>query len=69
VRDKIPETDAKWICARCGEPLAMTKITVRYLGSVFTMELPKCRICGMVMVTEEVATGKMAEAEQVLEDK
>jgi tRNA(Ile2) C34 agmatinyltransferase TiaS len=67
--DKRPATGTDWICAKCGGPLEMTKIRVRYLGSVFTMELPQCRSCGTVMVTEEIATGKMAEAEQVLEDK
>ena len=62
-------TDVEWTCARCGRPLELTKTRVRYLGSVFTMELPVCPECGTVMVTEEIAVGKMAEAEQALEDK
>jgi hypothetical protein len=42
---------------------------VTYLGSVFSLDLLKCPGCGAVVVTEEIAAGKMAEAEQILEDK
>jgi hypothetical protein len=58
-----------WICAKCGVPLEGAKVQVRYLGSVFFVDLFVCPTCGMAMVTEEVATDKMAEAEKVLEDK
>lgn len=39
------------------------------MGTTLTIDLLKCPRCGTAMVTEEVATGRMAEAEQVLEDK
>jgi hypothetical protein len=60
---------ARWVCARCGRQLEPAKVQARYLGSVFSVELMRCPGCGTVMVTEEVAIGKMAEAEQLLEDK
>jgi hypothetical protein len=31
--------------------------------------LPACPKCGLVLITEELAMGKMAEAEKALEDK
>jgi hypothetical protein len=36
---------------------------------VFRLELPTCPSCGMVLVPEELATGKMLEVEKILEDK
>jgi ribosomal protein S27AE len=58
-----------WICGKCGRGLKPQKVQVQYLGSLFSMDLPKCPGCGMVLVLEETALGKMAEAEKVLEDK
>jgi len=62
-------TGGDWICGKCGEPLVAATVRVRYLGATLSIELLKCPKCGTAMVTEEVATGKMAEAEQALEDK
>ena len=62
-----PETD--WICAKCGLPLETGKVNVGYLGSVFPVELLKCSRCGQVFVPVELAAGKMAEVEKLLEDK
>jgi hypothetical protein len=45
------------------------KVTVAYLGNQFTAELPQCPRCGMVLISEAMALGKMAEVEQILEDK
>lgn len=58
-----------WTCGRCGEPLEMGQVVLAYMGSEFTVELPQCAKCGMVWVSEELATGKMAEVEKILEDK
>jgi hypothetical protein len=44
-------------------------ITVTYMGNRFATDLPHCPSCGMVLVSEEIALGKMAEVEQALEDK
>jgi len=42
---------------------------VEYLGNRFVTDLPTCPTCGQVYISEDVATGKMAEVEQLLEDK
>jgi hypothetical protein len=39
------------------------------MGNRITADLPKCPVCGFVMISEELALGKMAEVEQILEDK
>jgi hypothetical protein len=39
------------------------------MGSSLSTELPVCPGCGFVLVTEAVALGRMAEVEQILEDK
>lgn len=58
-----------WMCTRCNRKLEGGKAQIRYLGKVFAIDVLKCPSCGMVMITEEIAMGKMAEAEQLLEDK
>jgi CYTH domain-containing protein len=57
------------MCGRCNKKLEQGKVQIRYLGKVFAIDVFKCPSCGMVMVTEEIAMGKIAEAEQLLEDK
>ncbi len=66
------ETDpkaAEWMCAKCNIPLELGKVTVAYLGSEFPVDLYRCPQCGFVLVSEDLALGKMAEVEQMLEDK
>lgn len=58
-----------WQCGKCGGPMKPGKVIVKYLSNDFPVELLKCGKCGLVLVTEELALGKMAEVEQVLEDK
>jgi hypothetical protein len=58
-----------WVCADCGEPLKPGKVDIAYLGSSFPVELLKCPKCGLVLIPEELALGKMAEVEKALEDK
>jgi len=59
-----------WVCAQCdGQPLEKGSVKITYMGGMYTVELLRCPRCGMVFVPEELATGKMAEAEQALEDK
>ncbi len=60
---------AEWLCSKCGLPLEVGKVDVGYLGSVFPVDLHRCPKCGQVFVPEELAGGKMAEVEKLLEDK
>jgi hypothetical protein len=65
----IRPEDLEWTCDRCGVNLVPGPVTVTYMGSRLSTELPLCPGCGFVLVTEAVALGRMAEVEQILEDK
>ena len=58
-----------WTCNRCKDPLEVQTVRLQYLKTIFALHLPACPRCGMILINEELATGKMAEAEQALEDK
>ena len=62
-------SDSGWICNRCKVPLVIQKVRLQYLRVIFALDLPACPECGMILIDEELAVGKMAEAEQALEDK
>lgn len=61
--------DLQWRCAACDCAMEVGPVTVEYLGHTFTVDLARCPVCGKAMVSEELALGKMAEVEQILEDK
>jgi len=65
----LPEEATGWSCAACGGELEIMKVGFTYMKGNFEVDLPACRNCGQVLVSEELATGKMAEAERILEDK
>lgn len=66
----IPQEEAdKWVCHECGQPLEKRKVGFSYMKGSFHAELPVCTSCKLVLITEELATGKMAEVERILEDK
>lgn len=67
-RVDIPEA-AEWMCQSCGVQLEMRTVEVAYRGSKYPVELPRCPKCGIVFISEELALGKMAEIERLLEDK
>ena len=66
---KEPDVARGWLCNGCGVPLEVQTVRLQYSRTIFALDLPSCPRCGMVLISEELATGKMAEAEQVLEDK
>lgn len=63
----LTEDYSFWTC--CGEPLQPAPVELEYLDSRFNIELPCCSKCGMVLIPEDLALGKMAEVERLLEDK
>ncbi len=65
----LKETTTPWRCAKCNCSLEPGKVNVSYLGASFPVELLKCPQCGLVLITEDLAMGKMAEVERSLEDK
>lgn len=58
-----------WKCCRCDQVLVPKKVVLEYLGHTVSHELPTCPSCARVYISEELAEGKMAEVEQLLEDK
>lgn len=62
-------TESYWHCAKCDRSLKPETIVVYYLKYDFPVKMLKCQSCGFVLVSEELALGKMAEVEQLLEDK
>ena len=67
--DHVRPEDLRWRCDRCQCDLVVGQVSVAYMNNRFTTDLPYCPICRTVLITETVATGKMAEVEQILEDK
>ena len=62
-------SESRWMCNRCKVPVEVQTVRLQYLKTIFAHHLPACPKCGMILIDEELATGKMAEAEQILEDK
>ena len=61
--------ERKLKCARCGVELQTKKTNFSYMGRTFGHEVPVCPRCGKVYISRELAEGKMAEVEVLLEDK
>ncbi len=67
---EIEHADGRaWLCALDGRPLEPRSVTLSYLVAGFPVRLPACLGHGMVLITEELAIGRMLEAELALEDK
>lgn len=67
--EHIKPEDMEWKCFRCDQPLVVGPVLVNYLGNNITTELPQCPSCFLVLISERLATGKVAEVEKILEDK
>ena len=67
--EHIRPEDLLWKCFACDRELVAGEVLVDYLGNNITTELPQCPSCGAVLVSEELAMGKVAEVEKLLEDK
>ena len=61
--------DAGWLCAKCGLLLMPKNTLFSYMNMTFSHEALRCTRCGMVFIAKELADGKMAEVEQLMEDK
>ncbi len=59
----------QWRCSTCDLPLEPGQIMVSYLGNSYPVNLMRCPNCGMVLVPEDLALGRMVEVEKALEDK
>ena len=68
-KEDKPGAHSEWVCNRCQIPVEVQTVRLQYLRTIFALDLPACPRCGMIVIDEELAVGKMAEAEQALEDK
>ena len=67
---RVDVQEAKdWTCSTCGIALESGTVEVAYMGSKYPVALPRCPKCGIVFIPENLALGKMAEVEKILEDK
>ena len=60
---------SRMTCAKCKQDLVPGKVPVSYMGNSFPVELLRCPVCGIAYVPGDLATGKMLQVEQALEDK
>ncbi len=65
----ISQDDMLWTCCRCSVAMEVGPVELTYLGNSFWIDLPRCPKCGLYLVPEELATGRMNEVELLLEDK
>ncbi|MCR5795596.1 MAG: DUF3268 family zinc-finger domain-containing protein [Solobacterium sp.] len=57
------------ICSGCGVKMKLARADFTYLGHNFHTEVMRCPKCGAVYIPQELAEGKIADAETALEDK
>ncbi len=65
----IQPPTTEWKCGKCGGELKRDTVVITYLGNEIRVEELKCLSCDLVLITEDLATGKMLQVEQSLEDK
>lgn len=58
-----------WKCRKCGTELTEQNVVFDYLSLNFSEKLPKCPKCGRVFLPKDLATGKMVQVEEQLEEK
>jgi uncharacterized Zn finger protein len=58
-----------WKCRKCGTELTEQNVVFDYLSLNFSEKLPRCPKCGRVFLPKDLATGKMVQVEEQLEEK
>jgi hypothetical protein len=69
IAGKPLSNENNWKCSCCDCAMVIGPVTLKYMENEFKTDLPKCPHCGRVYISPELAMGKMAEVEQLLEDK
>lgn len=69
MKERNKHAEPEWICSKCEVPLQKGKVNVAYMQGMFPVDLHKCPACGQVFIPEDLALGKMAQVEKLLEDK
>lgn len=66
---ETPSQEPEWMCIKCSLPLELGQVNIGYLEYMFPVDLLRCPRCGQVFIPEDLAMGKMAEVEKILEEK
>lgn len=61
--------ERKLHCGKCRAELVKKQVVFSYMKRTFGHEVPICPVCGRVFISKDLAEGKMAEVEMLLEDK
>lgn len=69
ISPKLHKPGTDWSCLKCDKPVEWAMVKLVYLDQTFETETPACWSCRRVFISEELATGKMAMVEMLLEDK
>ena len=56
-------------CCKCNVEMVEKKTTFTYLGHEANYNVLRCPVCGQAYVPQELADGKIAEVETLLEEK
>ena len=62
-------SETEWSCLLCDRPLEWAVVKLEYLDQSFETDALACMPCQRVLVGEELAVGKMAMVEMLLEGK
>ena len=57
------------ICSKCKLGLEKKNVKFNYLEHEFFTEVYACPICGQIYIDKNLAAGKMADLEKLLEEK
>ncbi len=57
------------LCSRHQVPLEPGRVALTYQGHTFPVDTLRCPVCGLALIPEEMAKGRMLEVEQTLEEK
>jgi hypothetical protein len=69
VNQEFRPQSGQWQCAICQAPLQPGQAELYYLENTFSVRVLVCPKCELALIPEDMATGKMLEVEQLLEDK
>lgn len=56
-------------CSKCDCGLEPSGVRFAYLGSRFALEALRCPQCGQILITEQLADGRIHATESFLEDR
>ena len=59
----------EWHCFKCKLKMVNSRVRMKYLEKIVPVQGIKCPNCGVAYLLEEFVLGKVAKAEQMIENK